>query len=227
MPGCCAAKASRSGRSFWRWSRAFTAAPTGRCRRPTRRSIASRLRRVCRAWSSCSFNDVADLRAKFSNEVCAILVESIQGEGGIRPLTQEFFAEARKLADSTGALLIVDEIQAGMGRTGKWCGVSALRHSAGCNDTGQADCGRYSAGRDSVHRRGGARDSRGHARYDIRWRSAGLRGGDRCDRCDRKRRLARSMRPELATTSRQQLRNLRKEARVHQGRARQRIDAGG
>ncbi len=67
------------------------------------------------------FNDVADLRAKFSNDVCAILVEAIQGEGGIRPLTQEFFAEARALASSTGALLIVDEIQAGMGRTGKWC----------------------------------------------------------------------------------------------------------
>ena len=67
------------------------------------------------------FNDVVDLRAKFSNEVCAILVEAIQGEGGIRPLTQQFFAEARKLADSTGALLVVDEIQSGMGRTGKWC----------------------------------------------------------------------------------------------------------
>jgi acetylornithine/N-succinyldiaminopimelate aminotransferase len=67
------------------------------------------------------FNDVADLRAKFSNDVCAILVEAIQGEGGIRPLTQEFFAEARALANSTGALLVADEIQAGMGRTGKWC----------------------------------------------------------------------------------------------------------
>ena len=67
------------------------------------------------------FNDVADLRPKFSSDVCAILVESIQGEGGIRPLTNEFFAEARALADSTGALLIVDEIQSGMGRTGKWC----------------------------------------------------------------------------------------------------------
>ncbi len=66
------------------------------------------------------FNDVADLRAKFSNEVCAILVEAIQGESGIRPLTQEFLAEARALAHSTGALLIIDEIQAGMGRTGKW-----------------------------------------------------------------------------------------------------------
>lgn len=67
------------------------------------------------------FNDVADLRAKFSSDVCAILVEAIQGEGGVRPLTQEFFAEARALASSTGALLLVDEIQAGMGRTGKWC----------------------------------------------------------------------------------------------------------
>jgi acetylornithine aminotransferase/acetylornithine/N-succinyldiaminopimelate aminotransferase len=67
------------------------------------------------------FNDVSDLRAKFSSDVCAILVEAIQGEGGVRPLTQEFFAEARALASSTGALLIVDEIQSGMGRTGKWC----------------------------------------------------------------------------------------------------------
>jgi acetylornithine/N-succinyldiaminopimelate aminotransferase len=68
------------------------------------------------------FNDVADLRTKFSSDVCAILVESIQGEGGIRPLTQEFFTAARALTESTGALLVVDEIQAGMGRTGKWCG---------------------------------------------------------------------------------------------------------
>lgn len=66
-------------------------------------------------------NDVADLQAKFSHGVCAILVEAIQGEGGIRPLSQEFLDEARRLATSTGALLIVDEIQSGMGRTGKWC----------------------------------------------------------------------------------------------------------
>jgi acetylornithine aminotransferase/acetylornithine/N-succinyldiaminopimelate aminotransferase len=66
-------------------------------------------------------NDVSNLRQKFSSDVCAILVEAIQGEGGIRPLTQEFLAEARALANSTGALLIIDEIQSGMGRTGKWC----------------------------------------------------------------------------------------------------------
>jgi acetylornithine aminotransferase/acetylornithine/N-succinyldiaminopimelate aminotransferase len=67
------------------------------------------------------FNDIEDLRAKFSSDVCGIIVEAMQGEGGVRPLSPEFFAEARKLADSTGALLIVDEIQAGLGRTGKWC----------------------------------------------------------------------------------------------------------
>jgi acetylornithine/N-succinyldiaminopimelate aminotransferase len=67
------------------------------------------------------FNDAADLKAKFSTDVCAILVEAIQGEGGINPISQEFFQAARDLTRSTGALLIADEIQSGMGRTGKWC----------------------------------------------------------------------------------------------------------
>ena len=66
------------------------------------------------------FNDVEDLRAKFSNEVCAVLLEPIQGEGGIRPLSAEFLQTARDLTHSTGALLIADEIQSGLGRTGKW-----------------------------------------------------------------------------------------------------------
>jgi acetylornithine/N-succinyldiaminopimelate aminotransferase len=66
------------------------------------------------------FNDVDHLRASFSNEVCAVLLEPVQGEGGIRPVSQEFFAAARELTKSTGALLIADEIQSGLGRTGKW-----------------------------------------------------------------------------------------------------------
>ncbi len=66
------------------------------------------------------FDSVTDLRAKFSNEVCGICIEAVQGEGGVRPVSQEFFAAARELCDSTGALLLVDEIQSGMGRTGEW-----------------------------------------------------------------------------------------------------------
>jgi acetylornithine aminotransferase/acetylornithine/N-succinyldiaminopimelate aminotransferase len=67
------------------------------------------------------FNDIAALRAAFSTNVCAIVLETIQGEGGINPVSQEFLSAARALCDSTGALLICDEIQSGMGRTGKWC----------------------------------------------------------------------------------------------------------
>ena len=64
-------------------------------------------------------NDVADLEDKFTDEVCAIVIEPIQGEGGIRPITQEFWRRARELATEHDAALIADEIQCGLGRTGK------------------------------------------------------------------------------------------------------------
>jgi acetylornithine aminotransferase/acetylornithine/N-succinyldiaminopimelate aminotransferase len=67
------------------------------------------------------FNDVTALCAAFSNDICAIAVEVLQGEGGINGVSPEFLAAARELCDSTGALLLCDEIQSGMGRTGKWC----------------------------------------------------------------------------------------------------------
>jgi acetylornithine aminotransferase/acetylornithine/N-succinyldiaminopimelate aminotransferase len=73
------------------------------------------------------FNDVAALRAAFSSDVCAIAIEVLQGEGGINMVSDEFLATARELCDSTGALLLLDEIQSGMGRTGKWC---AYQHTA-------------------------------------------------------------------------------------------------
>lgn len=67
------------------------------------------------------FNDVADLEAKFSEDFCAICVEPVQGEGGIHLVSQDFFSAARRLTSQSGALLIADEIQSGMGRTGNWC----------------------------------------------------------------------------------------------------------
>lgn len=66
------------------------------------------------------FNDVEHLREKFSNEICAVCIEPIQGEGGIHSVTPEFFRVARELTKSSGALLIADEIQSGLGRTGEW-----------------------------------------------------------------------------------------------------------
>ncbi|RRA49747.1 aspartate aminotransferase family protein [Acidipila sp. EB88] len=66
------------------------------------------------------FNDVAALEAAWSNEYCALLIEPIQGEGGIRPVSQAFMDAARAVTQRTGGLLVADEIQAGFGRTGKW-----------------------------------------------------------------------------------------------------------
>jgi acetylornithine aminotransferase/acetylornithine/N-succinyldiaminopimelate aminotransferase len=67
-----------------------------------------------------AFNDREDLNRKFDNTVCAICMETIQGEGGIQPLNPEFLQLARTLSEQTGALLILDEIQCGLGRTGKY-----------------------------------------------------------------------------------------------------------
>ena len=68
------------------------------------------------------FNDVEDLEQKFTDDVCAILIETIQGEGGIHPISEKFYRAARTLTKKKGAVLISDEIQCGLGRTGRWFG---------------------------------------------------------------------------------------------------------
>jgi acetylornithine/N-succinyldiaminopimelate aminotransferase len=65
------------------------------------------------------FNDIADLQAKFDAAVCAIVIEPVQGEGGIHPVSEAFWNAARALATQYGALFIADEIQCGLGRTGR------------------------------------------------------------------------------------------------------------
>ena len=66
------------------------------------------------------FNDLEDLKHQFDASVCAICLETIQGEGGICPVNPEFLQFARKLSKSNDALLILDEIQSGLGRTGRY-----------------------------------------------------------------------------------------------------------
>lgn len=68
------------------------------------------------------FNDVSALETAFSDEVAAVLVEPIQGEGGINVATAEYLQAIRRLCDEKGAVMILDEVQTGMGRTGKWFG---------------------------------------------------------------------------------------------------------
>jgi len=66
------------------------------------------------------FNDVTALQSAFSDEVAAVMVEPIQGEGGINVATGEYLQAIRRLCDENGAVMILDEVQTGIGRTGKW-----------------------------------------------------------------------------------------------------------
>ncbi len=65
------------------------------------------------------FNDLAAMEAATNDNTCAIMIEPIQGEGGVYPATQAYMTGLRKLCDDKGILLIFDEIQTGIGRTGK------------------------------------------------------------------------------------------------------------
>jgi len=65
------------------------------------------------------FNDVADLKRQFDSTVCAVGIETIQGEGGVRPISKEFLKAARESTRRQNALLLLDEIQCGLGRTGR------------------------------------------------------------------------------------------------------------
>src|SRR5579884_89509 len=66
-----------------------------------------------------AFNDLDDLKRQFDGSVCAVCLETIQGEGGINFVSRDFLQLARELTEKSGALLLIDEIQCGLGRTGK------------------------------------------------------------------------------------------------------------
>ena len=65
------------------------------------------------------FNDLESVKALVNEKTCAIVMETVQGEGGIYPATQEFLEGVRAICDANDMLLILDEIQCGMGRTGE------------------------------------------------------------------------------------------------------------
>ncbi|MGJ7039615.1 acetylornithine/N-succinyldiaminopimelate aminotransferase [Shinella sp. BE166] len=75
------------------------------------------------------FGDITAVKDAITEETAAILIEPVQGEGGIRPVPKEFMQELRQLCDEYGLLLVLDEVQSGVGRTGRlfaheWSGVT-------------------------------------------------------------------------------------------------------
>jgi acetylornithine/N-succinyldiaminopimelate aminotransferase len=73
-------------------------------------------------FAYADFNDLDSVRAAITPATVAILCESVQGEGGIVPATPEFMTGLRTLCDEQNLLLLIDEVQSGIGRTGKWFG---------------------------------------------------------------------------------------------------------
>jgi acetylornithine/N-succinyldiaminopimelate aminotransferase len=77
---------------------------------------------LSQAFSFVPYNDPEALKAAINKETAAFMLEPVQGEGGVISATPEFMRTARDICDDTGALMVVDEVQTGMGRTGKWFG---------------------------------------------------------------------------------------------------------
>lgn len=69
-----------------------------------------------------TFNDVAELEAAIDPTVAAVLLEPVQGEGGVLPADPQYLRDVRALCDERGLLLMIDEVQTGFGRTGRWFG---------------------------------------------------------------------------------------------------------
>ena len=72
------------------------------------------------AYVYYTFNDLEDVKAKMTKDTAALIIEGIQGESGVHSATREFFRGVRDLCTDNGTLMIVDEVQSGMGRTGTW-----------------------------------------------------------------------------------------------------------
>ncbi|MBE6382402.1 MAG: aspartate aminotransferase family protein [Lentisphaerae bacterium] len=71
-------------------------------------------------FAYADFNDLESVKAAISDKTVAIMLEAIQGEGGVTPATDEFMRGIRQLCDEKNLLMICDEVQSGMGRTGTW-----------------------------------------------------------------------------------------------------------
>ena len=74
-----------------------------------------------------AFNDIAALEAAIDPSVAAVLLEPVQGEGGVLPADDQYLRDVRTLCDERGLLLMIDEIQTGFGRTGEWFGFQHAR----------------------------------------------------------------------------------------------------
>jgi predicted acetylornithine/succinylornithine family transaminase len=103
---------------FVAFSGAFHGRTMGALAATAREHYQAPFRPLVPGVSFATFNDLASAEAAITDQTCAVLVEPVQGEGGIHPAAPEFLAGLRELCDRYHAVLIFDEIQSGLGRTG-------------------------------------------------------------------------------------------------------------
>ena len=108
------------------------------------------------------------------DETAAMMIEPIQGEGGVRIPPDGFLAGLRKLCDEHELLLIFDEVQTGCGRTGEWFAYQAFRRHARCDDAVEGDLRRLARRSDADHGRNRQEPAAGDARLHV-WRQSDRR----------------------------------------------------
>ncbi len=121
------------------------------------------------------FDDLEAALALIDENTAGFLVEPIQGEGGLRPASMEFLQGLRKACDEHGLLLVLDEVQCGYGRTGKFFAHELYGVKPDIMAVGQGHRRRLPAGRVPGDRGSGQGHGRGHPRLDL-WRQPARHG---------------------------------------------------
>ncbi len=104
------------------------------------------------------FDDVEALGEAVNSDTAAVLLEPVQGEGGVRPASPGYLALVRRICDESGALLLVDEVQTGFGRTGKLFAIEHSRATDGCGSSARTAWPATAS----------------HARHHFWWRATGV-----------------------------------------------------
>ena len=132
---------------------------------------------VVDGFDQVPFGDLEATKRAIGPETAAILIEPIMGEGGVRVVPPEFLRALRQLCDEHGLLLVFDEVQTGIGRTGELFAYQQSGVTPGHHGARQGAGRRLSARRLPRHRRGRQGHDRRHPRLDLRRQSAGHGGG--------------------------------------------------
>ena len=145
-----------------------------RCRRPATRRCRRASSRWCRASSACRSTTSPALErvAAEHPNVVAVFLEAIQGEGGITPARVDYLKAVRALCDERGWLLMIDEVQCGIGRTGKWFAHQWAGIVPDVMPLAKGLAGGVPIGAVVAARRGGRRLRPGQPRHDVRRQSA-------------------------------------------------------